>query len=378
MSAGATATVEVGLGERSYEIRIGAGLIARAGELMAPLLPQPRVVVVSDETVARLHLPALRSALDGAGIAHDSVIVPPGESSKEFQPFMRLIEELVERKAERRTTLVALGGGVVGDLTGFAASVLMRGVPFIQIPTTLLAQVDSSVGGKTGINTRHGKNMVGSFYQPLLVIADTGVLDSLPRRELLAGYAEVAKYAIIGDAAFFSWLESHGPKLIAGDGAERRRAVEVSCRAKAAIVAADEREAAADERGGRALLNFGHTFAHALEAETGYSTRLLHGEAVAIGTIMALSLSHRLGLCRADEVERVRRHFLAVGLPTGLSDIKAGRFEPSHLLAHMARDKKVKDGRLTFILARRLGEAFVSRDVRPEAVLELLGHAAAA
>ncbi|MBI1779332.1 MAG: 3-dehydroquinate synthase [Proteobacteria bacterium] len=364
--------VPVSLGERAYEIHVGPGLIERAGGLIGRVLPQPRVVVVSDETVARLHLAPLEASLTKAGIAHDRVVVPAGEGSKEFGPFARLIEGLLDAGLERRTTLVALGGGVVGDLTGFAASVLLRGVPFVQIPTTLLAQVDSSVGGKTGINTRHGKNLVGSFYQPRLVLADTGTLDTLPRRELLAGYAEVVKYGIIGDAPFFSWLEAHGPGLLAKDGAERRRAVEVSCRAKAAIVAADERET-----GDRALLNFGHTFAHALEAETGYSSDLLHGEAVAVGMVMALTLSARLGLCEPAAVERVRRHLSEVGLPTGLADIGSQRFEAGRLFSHMQRDKKVRDGRLAFILAKRIGEAFISREVAADAVLELLGRAAA-
>jgi len=308
--------------------------------------------------VARLHLAIIERALQDAGLAFDAVVVPPGERSKSFHHLEALIERLVELKVARDSTLIALGGGVVGDLAGFAAAILLRGIDFIQVPTTLLAQVDSAVGGKTGIDTRYGKNLVGSFHQPRLVLADTGVLSTLPRRQLLAGYAEVAKYGLIGDPAFFAWLEGHGTGVIDGDAAARRHAVLTSCAAKAAIVAADEREA-----GGRALLNFGHTFAHALEAETGYSDELLHGEAVAIGMVMAFELSARLGHCPWEDAARVRRHLAAIGLPTSL-DADGGRvWNAAAVIEHMGRDKKVKGGRLTFVLTRGIGQAFLCDDV---------------
>jgi 3-dehydroquinate synthase len=284
---------------------------------------------------------------------------------------------LLDRRPDRKTTLVALGGGVVGDLTGFAASVLLRGVDFIQVPTTLLAQVDSSVGGKTGINTRHGKNLVGTFYQPRLVLADTDVLDTLPRRELLAGYAEVAKYGLIDDPAFFDWLEIHGPAVIAGDHARRAEAIERSCLAKARIVAADERETTDL----RALLNLGHTFGHALEAETGFGADLLHGEAVGAGMAMAFDLSAQLGLCTSQEALRVRRHLALVGLPVRLRAIGGGNsrtWNSARLIEHMRGDKKAEGGKLAFILARGIGKAFVSRAVAEEDLGRLLDAAIAA
>jgi 3-dehydroquinate synthase len=284
-----------------------------------------------------------------------------------------LCERLLELKVERSSTLIALGGGVIGDVTGFAAAVLLRGIDCVQIPTTLLAQVDSSVGGKTGINTRRGKNLVGSFHQPRLVLADTGVLSTLPRRQLLAGYAEIVKYGLIGDPDFFAWLEGHGSAVIDGDPAARRHAVKASCAAKAAIVAADERE-----RGTRALLNLGHTFAHALEAEVGYGDELLHGEAVSIGIVMAFELSARLNLCPWEDAARARRHLAAMGLPTGL-DTENGRFwNTTNLVEHMSRDKKVKGGRISFVLARGIGQAFLSDDVAAAEVEALLTAAAAA
>jgi 3-dehydroquinate synthase len=363
-----TDRIPVELGARGYDILVGPGLIGRAGRLIADLPGAPkRVAVVTDSHVAELHLAALERALDDAGVAYEAFVVPAGEASKSFESFRRLTEALLAWGIERGTWLVALGGGVVGDLTGFAAAVLLRGVDFVQIPTSLLAQVDSSVGGKTGINAAHGKNLVGAFHQPRLVLADTDALASLPRRELLAGYAEVAKYGALGDAAFFAWLEEHGAHVVEGDPAAQIRAVATSCRAKAAVVAADEREG-----GQRALLNLGHTFGHALEAETGYSAALLHGEAVAIGMVMAFELSVRLGLCPAEDADRLRRHLAAVGLATDLSDLPQVDWNAERLLGHMRKDKKVRDGRLTFVLARGLGRAFVARDVADDQVRALL------
>ncbi|WP_425450290.1 3-dehydroquinate synthase [Virgifigura deserti] len=363
----------VDLGARSYEILVGSGLLATAGHCIKPLLKQPRVIVLSDRAVADLYLATLTRALDDAGIAHEAIIVPVGEQTKSFGELARVVDALLAARVERGTTLVALGGGVIGDLGGFAASIVLRGIDFIQIPTTLLAQVDSSVGGKTGINTTHGKNLVGSFYQPRLVIADIDALSTLPRRELAAGYAEVAKYGLIGDAAFFGWLEGHAAGLIEGDEAARQHAVLKSCAAKAAVVASDEREA-----GARALLNFGHTFGHALEAECGYSDELLHGEAVAVGMVMAFDLSARLGLCPLEDAARVSRHLASVGLPTTPAAISDRVWDPDRLIEHMQQDKKVQDGKITFVLARGIGEAFLARDVELHEVHRLLQGAIAA
>jgi 3-dehydroquinate synthase len=372
-----TRTIRVELAGRSYDIAIGPGLIDQAGTLSRPLLAAPKVTIVSDETVAPLYGARLAASFDKAGIKANTVTVPAGENSKEFGAFGRLMNELLDQRPDRRTTLVALGGGVVGDLTGFAASVLLRGVDFIQVPTTLLAQVDSSVGGKTGINTRHGKNLVGTFYQPRLVLADTGVLDTLPRRELLAGYAEVAKYGLIDDPAFFAWCEANGAAVLSGDAAKRTYAIEQSCLAKARIVAADERETTDL----RALLNLGHTFGHALEAETGFGSDLLHGESVGTGMAMAFDLSARLGLCPATDAERVRRHLGAVGLPMRLRAIGGDNrrsWDATRLIEHMRGDKKAEGGRLTFVLARGIGKAFVSREVDEAALRGLLDDAISA
>ncbi|WP_374444987.1 3-dehydroquinate synthase [Stella sp.] len=366
-------TVRVGLDQRSYDILVGPGLVAEAGRRMAPVLSSPRVVVVTDETVARLHLATLRGGLDAAGIRHDTVVLPPGEATKDFPHLQHLCERVLEFGVDRGAALVALGGGVIGDLTGFAASILLRGIGFVQVPTTLLSQVDSAVGGKTAIDMPTGKNLVGSFHQPLLVLSDMDVLRTLPRRELLAGYAEVVKYGLLGDPAFFDWCERAGPALVAGDADAARRAVVASCRAKAAIVARDERET-----GDRALLNLGHTFGHALEVESGFGGGLLHGEAVAIGTIMAFDLSARLGLCPGQDAVRVRRHFAAVGLPTGLAGVRGSGWTAERLVAHMAKDKKARNGRVTFILVRGIGQAFVARDVEIAAVTALLEDAIAA
>ena len=362
-----THVVPVALGARSYEVRIGHGLIDRAGAEIAPLLARPRVAVVTDETVAALHLDRLRTALTAEGIAMQVLVLPAGEATKGWVQLAACVEWLLEAKVERRDVVVAFGGGVIGDLVGFAAAILRRGVRFVQIPTTLLAQVDSSVGGKTGINTGQGKNLVGSFHQPSLVLADIALLDTLPRRDLLAGYGEVVKYGLLGDAAFFDWLEVHGPALRDGDRAARTHAVLRSVQMKAGIVARDE-----TEEGERALLNLGHTFCHALEKATGYSDRLLHGEGVAIGCGLAFDLSQRLGLCPQEDPGRVRAHLVAMGTKVTLRDIDFDLPDAAALVALMGQDKKVIDGRLRFVLARGIGQAFVAEDVPPVAVERLL------
>lgn len=370
-------TIKVDLAGRAYDIAIGAGLIDRAGELSKKLLAAPRVIAISDETVAPLYGARLVASFKQAGVDCTLITVPAGEGSKDYTVFGKLMNELLDRRPDRRTTLVALGGGVVGDLTGFAAAVLLRGIDFIQVPTTLLAQVDSSVGGKTGINTRHGKNLIGSFYQPRLVLADTDVLDTLPKRELLAGYAEVAKYGLIDDPDFFTWLETNGAAVLAGDRKARAHAIEVSCLSKARIVAADERETTDL----RAPLNLGHTFGHALEAETGFGPDLLHGEAVGAGMAMAFDLSAQLGLCPPADAERVRRHLAAVGLPVRLRTIGGDNrraWSAQKLIEHMRGDKKAVGGKLAFILARGIGKAFVSRDVGEADLVRLLDSAIAA
>jgi len=372
-SNGHTVTVRVDLGERSYDILIGENLLDNAGAVITEILRQPRVIVITDSNVASLHLPALETSLSKAGIETHSIILPAGEQTKDFAHLAGLLDQCLDARIARDTTLIALGGGVIGDITGFAAAIALRGIDFIQIPTTLLAQVDSSVGGKTGINTKHGKNLVGAFHQPALVLADVATLDTLPEREIRAGYGEVVKYGLINDAPFFNWLEKNGPALCNGEHAARIQAVETCCRAKAAIVAADEHES-----GQRALLNLGHTFGHAFEAESGYSDKLLHGEAVAIGMVMAFSLSGKLGLCNDEETARIEAHLKAVNLPASLSGIAEPSWTPARLLSHMSQDKKVLAGQLTFILARRIGEAFISRDVKPETVQSLLEEALAA
>lgn len=362
--------VPVALGARSYEVRIGAGLIARVGAEIAPLLRRPRVAVITDDTVAAHHLLTLAEGLEAKGIAMTALSIPPGESSKCWEQFARCSEWLLEQKVERRDIVVAFGGGVVGDLVGFAAATLRRGVRFVQIPTTLLAQVDSSVGGKTGINTTQGKNLIGAFHQPSLVLADIAVLDTLPARDFLAGYGEVVKYGLLGDAAFFDWLEANGPAMAAGDKALRQHAVRRSVEMKAGIVERDE-----TEEGERALLNLGHTFCHALEKATGYSSRLLHGEGVAIGCALAFELSQRLGLCSQEAPSRVRAHLRAMGMKTDIADIPGDLPDAAGLLALMGQDKKVIDGRLRFILARGIGEAFVAEDVPGDVVLAVLSDA---
>jgi len=364
--------VPVALGERSYDVTIGTGLLPEAGTRLAPFFRRPRTVIVSDETVAALHLSALQVGLATSGIASDAVIVPPGEGSKNWATLERVVEALLAAKVERDDLVIALGGGVIGDLAGFACAVLRRGVGFIQVPTSLLAQVDSSVGGKTGINSPLGKNLIGAFHQPRYVLIDIDVLDTLDGREFLSGYGEVVKYGLLGDAPFFDWLERAGPRLRDGDKAARIEAVERSVSAKAGIVSRDEKE-----NGERALLNLGHTFAHALEAATGYSDRLLHGEAVAVGTGLAFALSARLGLCSQETPSRVGAHFADMGLRRTLSDIPGPLPDADGLIALMAQDKKVRDGVPSFILARGIGEAFVSRDVPPDAVRSVLVEALA-
>jgi 3-dehydroquinate synthase len=324
-----------------------------------------RVAIVSDETVARHYLPATQAALGAIGAAAP-VIVPPGESSKSFPVFERVCEALIEARIERGDLVLALGGGVVGDLAGFAAAVVRRGLDYVQVPTTLLAQVDSSVGGKTAIDSCHGKNLLGAFHQPVLVVADTALLDTLPAREFRAGYAEVAKYGLIGDAAFFAWLETNWREIFAG-GPAREHAVAVSCRAKALTVARDERET-----GERALLNLGHTFGHAFEAAAGFSDRLLHGEAIALGMVCAFDFSSRRALSPAADAERVRHHLAAVGLPTHLSQVAGGLPDVDRLMDLISQDKKVKRGKLTFILARGIGGAFIAPDVEAAEVRSFL------
>jgi 3-dehydroquinate synthase len=355
--SGDPVVVEVALGARAYEIVIGRGLLASLGARVAALRPNARAAIVTDRTVAEHYLASAEAALAAAGIAAARVIVPPGEGSKSFPVFEQVCEALIGERIERGDLVVALGGGVVGDLAGFAAAAVRRGLDVVQVPTTLLAQVDSSVGGKTGINSKHGKNLVGAFHQPILVVADTALLDTLPARDFRSGYAEIVKYGLLGDAAFFAWLEANWRDVFAG-GAAREHAIAVSCRAKAGTVARDERET-----GERALLNLGHTFGHALEAATGFSDRLLHGEGVALGMALAFAFSARRGLLPAAEADRVARHLAAVGLPNHLSAIPGDLPGADRLMDLMAQDKKVKRGNLTLILARGIGSAFVAPDI---------------
>jgi 3-dehydroquinate synthase len=363
--------LRVELDERGYDILVGPGLIPDAGSTILPLMRRRQAIVVTDESVAKAHLAPLLESLGAADIAHHTIILPPGESTKDLAHFGRLVDDVLACNIERGTMLVALGGGVVGDICGFAAATLLRGIDFVQIPTTLLAQVDSSVGGKTAINTTAGKNLLGAFYQPRLVLADSGTLATLPRREMLAGYGEVVKYGLIADADFFDWLDAEGGKVCDLDPVALNRAVITSCRMKAEIVAADERETG----DARALLNFGHTFGHALEAETGFGDALLHGEAVALGMVLAFDFAVRLGLCTGQDAMRVRWHIAAMGLPTELAAIGlSGKADA--LLAHMGKDKKVRDGRITLILPRRIGDAYVTRDATAEDLREFLADAA--
>ncbi|MBX3578686.1 MAG: 3-dehydroquinate synthase [Rhizobiaceae bacterium] len=364
-------TVTVGLGERAYDILIGPGLIARAGELVAERLPGVRAAVVTDANVAGIHLEPLRKALAGAGIESVPIVMPAGEKTKSFEHFHEVVDGVLGARLERRDVVVALGGGVIGDLTGFAAGVARRGMPFVQVPTSLLAQVDSSVGGKTGINSRHGKNLVGVFNQPKLVLADTDVLDTLPPREFRAGYAEVAKYGLIDRPDFFAWLEANWRDVFAG-GPARVEAIAESCRAKAEVVARDE-----FETGDRALLNLGHTFGHALEGATAYDgARLVHGEGVAIGMALAHRFSARMNLASPDDARRVEAHLTAVGLPTRVADIPGEVPGADRLFEFITQDKKVSRGTLTFILTHGIGQAFIARDVPASEVRSFLAEQA--
>jgi 3-dehydroquinate synthase len=360
--------LRVELGARSYDIVVGRGLLERAGRQLAEVTRHPEVIIVTDANLAATgHLAVLQRSLEAAAIARSEVVLPPGEATKSMAQLGELVDRLLDLGAERATTLVAFGGGVIGDLVGFAAAIALRGLDYVQIPTTLLAQVDSAIGGKTGINTRHGKNLIGAFHQPRLVLSDTTVLGSLPPRELRAGYAEVVKYGLIDRPDFFAWLEAHGEALLSGGPAAQQHAILESCRAKAAVVAADEREL-----GARGLLNLGHTFAHALEAACGYGDELLHGEAVALGMVMAFELSVRLGLCPEEDAARMRTHLAAVGLPTTLSMVRPEGFAAEVLLAAMGHDKKARGGRPRFVLARGIGRAFTGAEVEPAEIEALL------
>ena len=363
-----TQTVRVELGARSYDVRIGQGLMARAGQEITALAGRRRAAILTDETVAALHLPALQAALAEAGIDAPALALPAGEATKSWAEIGRATEWLIAQKIERKDLVIALGGGVIGDLAGFAAAILRRGVRFVQIPTSLLAQVDSSVGGKTGINSPQGKNLIGAFHQPSLVLADIDVLATLTPRDFRAGYGEVAKYGLLGDEGFFEWLEANAATL-AADPAQRQRAVRHSVQMKADIVQRDE-----TEQGDRALLNLGHTFGHALESATGYSDRLLHGEGVAIGCVLAFELSARMGLCSQEAPSRVAAHFAAMGLPSRIGDIPGDLPDDEALIAMMAQDKKVQDGRLRFILARGIGLAFVTDQVDPAELRQVLAQ----
>jgi 3-dehydroquinate synthase len=365
------ATVRVALGDRSYDIVIGRGLIASLGARIEALRPRAKVFIVTDTNIELHHLDTVEEILAESAIAASQFIVPPGEGSKSLRVFEQVCEAIIAARIERGDLVIALGGGVIGDLAGFAASAVRRGVDYAQVPTTLLAQVDSSVGGKTAINSARGKNLIGAFHQPILVVADTALLDTLPPREFRAGYAEVAKYGLLGDAAFFSWLEANWRDVFAGGkvSGAREHAIAVSCRAKALIVGRDERET-----GERALLNLGHTFGHALEAACGFSDRLLHGEAVAAGMALAFEFSARLGLLPPAEAARAIRHLAEVGLPTRPKEIAGGLPDADALMALMAQDKKVKRGMLTFILVRGIGAAFVEHGVDPAQVRAFLSE----
>ncbi|MGY2984851.1 3-dehydroquinate synthase [Bradyrhizobium sp. USDA 4508] len=366
----ASVTVDVALGDRAYDIVIGRDVLQSLGERVAALRPGVRTAIVTDRTVAKHWLEPTEASLAAAGVPTSRIVVEEGEGSKSYATLTEVSEALIAAKIERNDLVIALGGGVVGDLAGFAAAILRRGVDFVQVPTSLLAQVDSSVGGKTGINSPQGKNLIGAFHQPVLVIADTSVLDTLSPRQFRAGYAEVAKYGILGDEAFFAWLEKNHTDIFAG-GAGREHAIATSCRAKAGVVSRDERET-----GERALLNLGHTFGHALEAATGFSDRLFHGEGVAVGMVLAAEFSAQLGMISSDDAGRIARHLSAVGLPMRLQDIagfaQEGLADADALLALMAQDKKVKRGKLTFILLEAVGRAVIANNVEPQPVRDFL------
>ena len=362
--------VEVKLDDRSYTIHIGTDLLQETGAFISPLLRRRKIAVVTDENVALLHLNCLKSSLSSEGIKVSTLILPAGESTKSWMHAQKTVEWLLAEHIERDDIVVAFGGGVIGDLVGFAASILRRGVRFVQIPTSLLAQVDSSVGGKTGINSPQGKNLIGAFYQPQMVLADINILGTLSSRDFLAGYGEVVKYGLLGDFKFFEWLEQNAPAMASGDIEKRIYAVKRSCEMKANIVARDEKE-----RGDRALLNLGHTFGHALEAATGFSDRLLHGEGVSIGCALAFETSMRLGLCSQEAPSRVRKHLKEMGMKADLSDIIGELPDENVLIDLMGQDKKVLDGKLTFIMARGIGDTFVSHNVELDIVRDILREA---
>ncbi|MCY4479238.1 MAG: 3-dehydroquinate synthase [Rhodospirillales bacterium] len=365
--------IEVGLGERSYDIVAGPGLMERAGDYLLPVLRRRHVAVVTDENVAARHLARLAAGLDAVDIAFTPIVLPPGEATKSFRHLEDLLNRLLSAGLDRGGCIVALGGGVVGDLAGFAAAILLRGIDYVQIPTTLLAQVDSAVGGKTAIDAPQGKNLVGAFHQPRLVLADTTSLSTLPDRELRAGYAEVVKYGLIDRPDFFGWLEANGGRVLAREDDALAHAIAVSCEAKADVVAADEREA-----GRRALLNLGHTFGHAFEAEAGFCDALLHGEAVSLGMVMAFRMSVRLGLCPEEDLDRMRAHLAGADLPVDPPGANASPGRRDALIERMRRDKKAEAGRIVLVLARGIGRAFVHRDVGEEALAALLDEALAA
>jgi len=358
--------VHVALGERAYDILIGASLLDEAGAILAERFPGRRYGIITDQNVARAQLPRLLKSLDAAGLGHSEIVLPAGEGTKSFAHLQTAVEGLLAAKLERGDLVIALGGGVIGDLAGFAASITRRGMDFVQMPTSLLAQVDSSVGGKTGINSPHGKNLIGAFHQPKLVLADLSTLDSLDARQFAAGYAEVVKYGLIDDEEFFFWLEENQAEIFAG-GPARGEAIARCCRHKARVVIEDEKEL-----GVRALLNLGHTFGHALEKDTGYGDRLLHGEGVAIGMVLAHGFSARLGLAPSQDTGRIVAHLKKSGLPTILGDIPGTLGSTETLMAAIAQDKKVSRGALTFILTRGIGKAFIEKGVDPTSVSAFL------
>lgn len=359
--------VHVALGDRSYDIIVGDNAIDSCGDVIAKVAQSNRTVVITDENVAPHWLERVTQSLETAGLSAKSIILPPGEHTKSYRQLEALLDDLLEQGIDRKTTLIALGGGVIGDLTGFAAAIVLRGINFVQIPTTLLSQVDSSVGGKTGIDTRYGKNLVGAFHQPLCVIADTATLDTLPARERRCGYAEVIKYGVINDREFFNWLLENGERILAGDPDARKEAVVRSCQSKAAVVVEDEKEA-----GVRALLNLGHTFGHAIEAQVGFDDALKHGEAVAIGMVMALDMSSRLAVAPESARDELVEHLEQIGLPTTLKGLVGDNWTSTALLEHMRRDKKTESNKLTFILARGIGQSFIAKDVDPDVVATTL------
>jgi len=364
-------SIKVPLPEREYNIEIGQDLLSTSSDYIFPLLRRQKVVIVTDENVAALHLETLENSLDAAKIFHSTLTLPPGEATKSWTYLQKTVDFLLEEKTERADVIIALGGGVIGDLVGFAAAILRRGVSFVQIPTSLLAQVDSSVGGKTGINTSQGKNLVGAFHQPSLVLSDVEVLNTLQKRDFMSGYGEVVKYGLLGSEDFFVWLEKNGSALVTGDITARLEAVRMSCQIKVDIVAKDE-----TEQGNRALLNLGHTFSHALEAATGYSNRLMHGEGVAIGCVLAFELSARLGLCPQEAPSRVRAHLQKMGMKTEIADIKGSLPAAAELLLIMAQDKKVVGGKLNFILVNDIGKSFMTSDIDKDTILSVLHDSA--